>query len=169
MKRALIALTTGAAVLALSAPAASGSLVNRTIEKCEADATWDFTLNLSGPSHVDVSYDTGPTGCRAFEVFVDNNGDFSVSGSDDGRATSVRLNLTGVGAIGLPAFAGVANYAGRPDLGPVVIDGTNLSATMTAVSPDGYHVVAQYTGTGKCGTHCYTAHGVWESGRYPGP
>jgi hypothetical protein len=164
MRRVLIAVASCAAVLAFGV--ADASATSAAVYKCEADATWQVTLNLSGSSYADVTYDTGGnTGCRRLNATVESDGNFDVSLSDFGFAATSRWNLTGVGVTGVPGtFAGAAmNASGGTGAGTVVIaNGNTLNAEVVFAKLNGDQQVVEVTGTSSCGTNCYRTHMVWE-------
>jgi hypothetical protein len=173
MRKYLLA---GAAVcllaLTIGLPTASASLVNRSVDKCEADATWQLTLNFSGASYADVTRTpgTGP-GCRLVNATVNPDGTFSVSSINFLFGDTIRYNLIGVGVTGNPSFVGVATRSDGADRGPIaVVGGVSLTATTAGVgvAPGTGTAAVEYSPTGTCGTNCYTTHAVWV-GTWSGP
>ncbi|MDQ3935586.1 MAG: hypothetical protein M3340_13250 [Actinomycetota bacterium] len=168
--RIKVAMAACAAMLAFGAPTASASLVNRTVYKCELDATWQVTLNFSGTSYADATETTVPGSCRAVNATVQPDGTFSVTNRTFEGAVSVRWNLVGAGITGSPNFAGVATQPDGPGRGTFVIaNGSILNATLAGVYPDGEHFVAEVYGTGSCGTNCYRTRIIEEGAFPPGP
>jgi hypothetical protein len=170
MKRALLMVGACVAALGLGATSASGSVVNRTVEKCEVDAQWQFTLDFGGASYIDITSDSLPTGCKAFNAFVENDGNFRINSEDTGHLWTTRWDFTWAGVSAAPTvIAGLAKYQGGPDLGAVKLAGSALHANIAAVAADGYQAVAEYHGTESCGPNCYQARGVYENAHHPGP
>jgi hypothetical protein len=171
MRRASVVAAICAAAFALAVGDASAA--SESLYKCEADATWQVTLNFTGASYADVTYDTGSggtVGCRRENATVQSNGNFSVSLSDFGYATTARWNLTGVGIAGNPGtFAGAATYAGGgTGRGTFVIaNGTALNAELVFAQLNGDQQVVEVTGTSSCGSNCYRTHMVWEGTQPP--
>jgi hypothetical protein len=147
--------------LAIGAPTASASLVNRSVDKCEADATWQLTLNFAGTSYADVTRTSGTgQGCRLVNATVNADGTFSANSFDFAYGDTVRFNLLGVGVTGNPSFVGLATRTDGAERGPIaVIGGVSLTATFEA-SGGGTGAVEYYP-TGTCGTNCYRTHAVW--------
>ena len=156
--------------LAMGVPAASASLVNRSVDKCEADATWQLTLNFSGTSYADVTRTSGTgQGCRLVNATVNADGTFSASSFDFAFGDTIRYNLLGVGVTGNPSFAGLATRTDGAERGPIaVVGGVSLTATVAGASVSGGTAAVEYYPTGTCGTNCYRTHAVW-AGTWPGP
>lgn len=154
--------------LVIGAPGASGSLVNRTVNKCEADATWQVTLSF-GSSYADVTRTTGTgPGCRTMNATVESDGNFSFTSGDNGYSDTIRYELVGAGVTGNSSFAGVATRTDGAERGPIVIvGGTSLTATVAGAGGLGEAVVEYYP-AGTCGANCYRTRAVWE-GSWGGP
>jgi hypothetical protein len=156
--------------LALGASTAAASLVNRSVDKCEADATWQLTLSFSGTSYADVTRDgtTGP-GCKLVNATVNPDGTFSANSFNFAYGDTIRYNLTGVGVTGNPSFVGVATRTDGAERGPIaVVGGVSLTATVAGASVSGGTAAVEYYPTGTCGTNCYRTHAVW-AGTWSGP
>lgn len=147
---------------AIGTPAASASLVNRSVNRCEADATWQVTLSFSG-SYADVTRDTGTgPGCKAVNATVESDLNFSVTSDDYGYSDTIRYELVGAGVTGNSSFAGVATRTDGAERGPIaIVGGTSLTATVAGVGNLGEAVVEYYP-TGTCGTNCYRTHAIFE-------
>jgi hypothetical protein len=166
MKRVMIAMAACAAAVGVGPPAASATVVEKTVVTCQTTATWQVTRGLTASAVVTLDA-SAPTGCRNLNAQIEDDLNFLFRSYNDAYpGFTSTFDLTGVFATGVPQFAGVATAGGRV-YGPVeILNATSLNATLSGVTPTGGNIIQEHVPAGSCGPDCYRTNvaltGIWD-------
>lgn len=156
----MIAVALSTTMLGVAVPAASGA-VDRTVSKCEGTATWQVTIDLSGPSSAVRTFSTAMDGCKRVHAGVADDGNFMINSYDNEDSGTSTPNLFGAGVTGVPAFVGVVVSPSGTPRGPIAIVGDSLTATVANADGPPSASVEEHIPDGSCGTNCYRTKAVW--------